>query len=92
MKTLLQKFQKMAMAVTYAEAGEWATAQGFLPESEPRSEFNWLENHFAAVAFAESGLPQEAVRISSGKVTSRPLGHDIYDGFGLKGVHFPSVS
>ena len=87
MKRMLENFQKMAMAVTYAEAGEWDTARMLVPEAKPRTSLNWLEGHFAAVAFAESGLPEEAVRISSGRGLSRPMDNDIYDSLGLRGVH-----
>lgn len=86
MKKMLEKFQKMAMAVTYAEAGEWDTARELVPESKPRTSLNWLEGHFAAVAYAESGLWEEAVRISSGRGVSRPMGKDFYESLGLKGV------
>jgi hypothetical protein len=87
MKRMLEKFQKMAMAVTYAEAGEWDTARALAPEAKPRTSLNWLEGHFAAVAFAESGLPEEAVRIISGRGISRPVGNDFYESLGLKGIH-----
>lgn len=87
MKKLLEKFEKLAMAVTFAEAGEWDTARGMLPESKPRTALNWLESHFAAVAFAESGLQNEAVKLTSGREFSRPQGQDIYSSLGLKGVH-----
>ncbi|HBI15244.1 MAG TPA: hypothetical protein DDY20_06980 [Desulfobulbaceae bacterium] len=87
MKRMLEQFQKMAMAVTYAEAGEWNTARELVPDAKPSTELNWLEGHFAAVAFAESGLWEEAVRISSGRGVSRPRGKDFYESLGLKGVH-----
>lgn len=87
MKRMLEKFQKMAMAATYAEAGEWDTARELLPESKSSKELNWLEGHFAAVAFAESGLWEEAVRISSGRKSSRPVANGFYESLGLKGVH-----
>jgi hypothetical protein len=87
MKRMLEKFQKMAMSATFAEAGEWDTARELLPESKPRTSLNWLESHFSAVAFAESGLPEEAVRISSGRENFRSPGNDFYETLGLKGVH-----
>lgn len=89
MKKLLEKFENLSMAVTFAEAGEWDTARGMLPEtkSKPRTALNWLESHFAAVAFAESGLQEEAVQLTSGREFSRPQGQDIYASLGLKGVH-----
>lgn len=87
MKTMFEKFQQLAMAATYAEAGEWGTARELLPEYEPRTALNWFDSHFAAVAYAESGLREEAVRISSRRGHSRPAGHDIYESLGLKGVH-----
>jgi len=84
---LLEKFQKLSMAVTYAEAGEWDTAREMLAASKPRTSLTWLESHFAAVAFAESGLHEEADRITSGREYSRPLGHDFYESLGMRGVH-----
>lgn len=87
MKKLLEKFQKLSMAVTYAEAGEWDTARELLPESKPRTTLNWFESHFAAVAFAESGLREEAVQITSGKGVAGAPGYDMYERLGLRGVH-----
>lgn len=87
MKKLLEKFQKLSMAITYAEAGEWDTARELLPETQPSTTRNWLENHFAAVAFAESGLREEAVQLTSGKRISGAQGYDMYERLGLRGVH-----
>ncbi|MCK9265062.1 MAG: hypothetical protein RBR09_01490 [Desulfobulbaceae bacterium] len=87
MKTLLEKFQKLAMAVTYAEAGEWDTAREMLPESKPRTSLNWVESHFAAVAFAEAGLREEAVNLTSGRGVCSTLGRDMCESLGLRGVH-----
>lgn len=87
MKRMLEKFQKMAMAAAYAEAGEWETARGFVPAGKPGTLLTWLEDHFAAVAFAEAGLREEAVRIIGGRGLSRARGGDIYESLGLKGVH-----
>jgi hypothetical protein len=36
MRTWREKCQAMAMAVTFAEAGEWDTAKSFLRKPEPR--------------------------------------------------------
>ena len=67
MKKLLNNFQKMMNAITFAEAGEWETARRMLPPSGAgigvRAE---LERTFAAVAFAEAGMLNEAERFSGG--------------------------
>jgi len=84
---LIEKLQKLSMAVTYAEAGEWDTAREFLTQSKPSTSLSWLQNHFAAAAFAEAGLQEEAVHIISGREYSRQRGHEIYDSLGIRGVH-----
>ena len=86
MKTMLEKFQKPAVAATHAEAGEWGTARELLPAPYPRTTHSWLERHFAAVAFAESGLRQEAVRISRRMGDARQAGDDMSAGHGLQEI------
>lgn len=69
MKQSTGKFQSMMTAITFAEAGEWETAQAFLPRCEMKL-CVWLEKFAMATAFAEEGLHEEAMRI--GVITKRP--------------------
>lgn len=67
MKKFLSNFQQMMNAITFAEAGEWETARRMLPPSGAgvgvRAE---VERTFAAVAFAEAGMLDEAERFAGG--------------------------
>lgn len=49
-------------AVAFAEVGEWDTARQLLPGPAPGRLRAWLERHLVAVALAEEGLQEEAVR------------------------------
>ncbi|MBI5559280.1 MAG: hypothetical protein HY885_16780 [Deltaproteobacteria bacterium] len=51
------------MAATFAEAGEWDTALTMIPAARPAKETNRFFKLFAAVAFAEEGMHEEALRI-----------------------------
>lgn len=59
-------------AVTFAEAGEWETARGYLAPPRGRGLASWLERHLAAAALAEEGLHDEALRIAAAEAP-RPL-------------------
>lgn len=50
-------------AVTFAEAGEWETARTMIPLPSKNRWAEFLERTFMAVAFAEAGMPEEAVRL-----------------------------
>ncbi|MEW6595207.1 MAG: hypothetical protein AB1413_10090 [Thermodesulfobacteriota bacterium] len=54
---------KWTTAITFAEAGEWETARLYMPPVKTTLRA-WLEKTFMAVAFAEEGLADEAVRLS----------------------------
>ena len=64
MRNIFQKIQNLMTAVTFAEAGEWEIAKEFLPESELSREPSRLNRVFMAIAFAEAGLHDEALRIA----------------------------
>jgi hypothetical protein len=87
MKDILKKFQKIMMAATFAEAGEWDTAREMTPDIELSREPNWLNRLFIAITYAESGLQDEAVRFMEPvRVKSRSYSSAITKDLGLKGV------
>ena len=74
------------MAITFAEAGEWETARQMMPASGGRGVLAWLKNHFMAIAFAEEGLSEEALRlIENNSPSSRALA-GFLETVGLQGV------
>jgi len=64
MKTESQTYRSWMSAVTFAEAGEWETAQSMIPLPTKSKWGQFFENMFAAVAFAEEGLHDEARQIA----------------------------
>lgn len=65
MKKAPSNIKSWMTAITFAEAGEWQTAQEMIPDSGSNKEISWLEKIFMAVSFAEAGLPEEALRITA---------------------------
>jgi hypothetical protein len=87
MKNIITKFQKIMMAATFAEAGEWDTAREMTPDVEISREPSWLNKIFVAVTFAESGLHDEAVGFLKPAVAkNRGFNSEIIENLGLKGV------
>lgn len=60
------------VAAAFAEAGEWETARTMIPEKKSATEVSWLSRIFSAVAFAEEGLADEALRLL-GKERRQPV-------------------
>ena len=54
------------MAITFAEAGEWDTARSMMP-TKKRSGIERLFDYFTAVAYAEEGMVDEALRLIDAK-------------------------
>lgn len=54
---------KWTTAITFAEAGEWETARLYMPPVKATLRA-WLEKTFMAIAFAEEGLGEEALRLT----------------------------
>ena len=50
------------VAVTFAEAGEWETARAMTPLPSKSKWAEFFEGAFMAVAYAEEGMPEEALR------------------------------
>ena len=50
------------LAITFAEAGEWDTARSLMPPVKP-FKLSRLLDYFTAVAYAEEGMADEALRI-----------------------------
>jgi hypothetical protein len=85
MKQTLEQYKDWRIAVAFAEAGEWDTAREMIPDPEPKTETGWLGRIFAAVAFAEEGLHDEALRIAGGdKRPVRATRNHPYTVFGSK--------
>jgi len=66
MKQKKEQHKDWWSAVAFAEVGEWDTAREMTPDSEPKTSIDWLGRIFAAVAFAEEGLHDEALQIAAG--------------------------
>ena len=67
MNNILSEMERLFMAVTYAEAGEWEFAAKLANVSSPhwmekiKSALKYLECCFAASAFAEANCPEHCV-------------------------------
>jgi hypothetical protein len=60
----INAFSNWMNAITFAEAGEWETARQMMPaQRNIKKEMSGFCRIFAAVAFAEEGLPKEALRL-----------------------------
>ena len=86
MKQTVKQYKDWWSAVAFAEVGEWDTAREMIPDSKPKTEIGWLGRIFAAVAFAEEGLHDEALRIAGGDKepvrTTRKQPYTIFDSKG----------
>lgn len=87
MKSHIETKGNWMVAAAFAEAGEWETARSFIPEKKPVYEPSWLSKVFAAIAFAEEGLHEEAIRITGG--VSKQVGNvfDELEDLGLTMIH-----
>ena len=85
MKTL-NTFQKWMTAITFAEAGEWETAQNMAPVSIRSRAINQFQKIFMAAAFAEEGLHAEAVILTESPHRPAPGGEDFLQSLGLGGI------
>lgn len=86
MKNFFNTFQKVMMAATFAEAGEWNTAREMTPAVKLSIEPTWLDRIFMAVTFAESGLHDEALRFTRKTTGKRGFNAAIAEDLGLRGV------
>lgn len=87
MKNFLSTFQKNMMAVTFAEAGEWDTANEMSPAIKLSREPSLLNRIFMAVTFAESGIHDEAIRLMGPKANrNRGFNSSIAKDLGLHGI------
>jgi hypothetical protein len=66
MKQTMDQYKDWRIAVAFAEVGEWDTAREMIPDSKPKTTIDWFGRIFAAVAFAEEGLHDEALQIAGG--------------------------
>ena len=80
------KFQKIMMAATFAEVGEWETAKDLAPSVELSSRQTWLDRFFSAITFAEYGLYNDAVSYLKQARVKNEKSVSITDDLGLKGV------
>ena len=82
------KFEQMMTAITFAEAGEFETARGLMPvdRTAGATRLGWFERIFAAVALAEGGLHEDAMRLSRFEPVSVVSAADFLSTVGLKGV------
>ncbi|MDW7771790.1 MAG: hypothetical protein SCH71_02775 [Desulfobulbaceae bacterium] len=75
------------VAAAFAEAGEWDTARSMMPERKSNTEISWLSRIFSAVAFAEEGLADEAIRLTGGKRQQPTYVFGELEGLGLPMIH-----
>lgn len=87
MKTRNEIKGNWMVAAAFAEAGEWETARTMIPEKKNTTEFSWLSRIFSAVAFAEEGLVEEALRLTGGKSRQRVYVFDDMEDLGLSMIH-----
>lgn len=85
MKTL-NTFQKWMTAITFAEAGEWETAQNMTPVSIRSRAINQFQKIFMAAALAEEGLHAEAVILAGSSNLPAPGGEAFLQSLGLGGI------
>lgn len=86
MARTLKKMKSWTMAITFAEAGEWETARQMMPGSAGKGALAWLRDHFMAVAFAEEGVPEEALRLIEIPQPSSPALAGFLETVGLQSV------
>jgi hypothetical protein len=86
MNTYQEKYRGWMMAVTFAEAGEWDTARAMIPRTAQKKKLTFLERAFMAVAFAEGGMADEAIRIMEDRPPQLHGIGDFLDAIGLRGV------
>lgn len=87
MKNIINSFQKIMLAATFAEAGEWNTAREMTPDVELSKEPTWLDRIFMAVTFAESGLRNDAIRfLELVEYTNRGFNSTAAHDLGLHGI------
>ncbi len=86
MRKSLSSFQKWMSAITFAEAGEWETAQQMIPASILNRKISPLEQSFMAAAFAEAGLYEDAIKMADGLSYQAPKSSDFLQSLGLGGV------
>lgn len=86
------KNQNIMAAITFAEAGEWEIARSFMQSVRSAPIIFMVERIFAAVAFAEADMSQEAIRLSDKdyKYAPRHCGccETFLDLCGLHGIRF----
>ena len=63
MKQNSGSYKSWQLAITFAEAGEWDTAREMMPSPVKSKLFPWFEKTYTAVAYAEEGMPEEALKI-----------------------------
>ena len=85
MKTLTT-FQKWMTAITFAEAGEWETAQRMAPAVIRSRAINTFQKIFMAAAFAEEGLHAEAITLADPPSLQAPSGDAFLHSLGLGGI------
>lgn len=85
MKTLTT-FQKWMTAITFAEAGEWGTAQRMAPATVRSRAISKSQKIFMAAAFAEEGLHAEAITLAEAPNLQAPSGDAFLQSLGLGGI------
>lgn len=85
MKIERENERSWMVAVTFAEAGEWETARSLTPLPAKGRWSQFWEQTFMAAAFAEEGMPEEAMRLVGAKEQPKRI-ITFLDSIGLRDV------
>ncbi len=85
-KTEATEHKSWTSAVTFAEAGEWETAREMIPDTLENREISSFSTTYMAAAFAEEGMPEEALRILDGQKGQSQQRDDFMEKVGLRGI------
>ncbi|MBU0729819.1 MAG: hypothetical protein KKE17_11950 [Proteobacteria bacterium] len=89
-RKMVEAFDNMMVAATFAEAGEWDTARTMIPAAKVSAKVNVWDQLFTAITFAEGGLFDEARQIITGMekcVSRKPLDLVALEQLGLRKIH-----
>lgn len=80
------KHKSWTSAVTFAEAGEWEIAREMIPDILENREISSFSKTYMAAAFAEEGMPEEALRIMDAREGQSRQREDFMEKVGLRGI------
>lgn len=87
MKASYKQDRNWMTAITFAEAGEWASAREMTPVPRQQETCGGLQNMLMAAAFAEAGLHDDALRFITPRQQKRQQMGNFLETVRLGGVH-----